>query len=361
MSVCKLVLLQFVAPVHFGELGIGIEETSERVRSDTLFSAWITVYARMFCSQAVADLLQCFLAQPEPENLPFRLSSTFLYRQVGDNTIYYLPKPLRFPKNYPAGKDDLQFSKTYKKLKYLPLQIWQRWYQGEGFTESDRTELIAKTANKSINNGSLSQAGTFNYGLGFQTTQVPKIAVDRVTRSTNLYHTGFVQFERKQNGSDIQSLSGLYFLLQFPEADKALENKLRAALNLLASEGLGGERSSGAGQFEFEWLELPKLWQQVVDFKGATHHSLMSLFWDSSIPKELADASFYEIQERGGWIGSPFSGVQMRRKATQMFTEGSVFPIAPRGKLADVTPPGFTAHKIYRNGISFSLPINVPA
>jgi len=350
MSVWKLARLNFGRnPAHFGEVGIGIEETSERVRSDTLFSALTNAYARLEGKTEVENLLQRFLQSSQP---PVRMSSTFIYRQNGEKSVYYLPRPLTLPKKYPQ-RNDLEFFKEYKKLKYLPLEIWQRWYQGEGFTESDRAELSAKTKNESNKDGSLCNSGAFDYGSAYKIAQLPKIAVDRVTRATNLYHTGLVQFQWEEG------LSGLYFLLQFPEADKALENKLRAALNLLGEDGLGGERSSGAGRFELEWLELPKLWQQVVDFKGATHHSLISLFWDSSIPKELADASFYEIQERGGWIGSPFSGVQMRRKATQMFTEGSVFPIAPGGKLADVTPSGFTAHKIYRNGISFSLPIKV--
>jgi CRISPR-associated protein Csm4 len=42
-----------------------------------------------------------------------------------------------------------------------------------------------------------------------------------------------------------------------------------------------------------------------------------------------------------------------------MFAEGSVFPFKPEGKLADVTPDGFTAHSVYRSGISVSLPIKI--
>ncbi len=70
--------------------------------------------------------------------------------------------------------------------------------------------------------------------------------------SSSLYHTGLVQFQWEK------SVSGLYFLLQFPQADKELENKRHAALYLLGEDGLGGERSSGAGRFEAEWLELPE-------------------------------------------------------------------------------------------------------
>ncbi|MEW6498366.1 MAG: type III-A CRISPR-associated RAMP protein Csm4, partial [Cyanobacteriota bacterium] len=163
----------------------------------------------------------------------------------------------------------------------------------------------------------------------------------------------------------IKSLSGLYFLIHFPKADAQLADKLQAALHLLGEEGLGGERSSGAGRFEVQWLDLPEIWQSILNLpEQSVHHCLISLFWDNE-PATLAqlitdtnDAS-YEIIERGGWIASPFSGRQLRRKMVRMFSEGSVFPARPVGKLADVKPAQFDTHQIYRNGIALSLPIKV--
>ncbi len=354
MNSWRLIKLKFRrSSAHFGELGIGIEETSERVRSDTLFSAWISAYARLFDKDEVEELLRNFREQPQP---PIRISSTFIYREDRERTIYYLPRPLKFPINYQKGtKEELEFFKTYKKRNYLPLEVWQRWYQGEGFLNSDAEELIAETKGKS--NGHLRQAGTFDYENSFKIGQQPKIAVDRVTRATNLYHTGFVQFETEKSNS------GLYFLLYFPQEDKQLENNLHAALNLLGEEGLGGERSSGAGRFEVDWLELPAIWQEVVKFSAQpVYHCLISLFWDdetSNLQQLITEKSSYEIQERGGWIASPFSGSQLRRQFIRMFAEGSVFPEIPQGKLADVTPRQFTTHPVYRSGISLSLPIQV--
>lgn len=354
MSKWKLVRLKFGRSVaHFGELGIGIEETSERVRSDTLFSAWMSTYAKLFGKDATTDLLQQFNTQPEP---PFRLSSTFIYRQLDGSTVYYLPRPLMFPPNYPVG-NDLEFTKAYKSLKYLPLEIWERWYQGDGFTKSDREELKAKT--KGVASGALSDAGTFDYSEAFKIYKVPKTAVDRTTRATNLYYTGVVQYRWQPNSNDsedVESLSGLYFLVHFLNSD--LENTFFTVLDFMGGEGIGGERSSGAGQFKIDWstCELTPHWQQVIEFSGANYHSLISLFWTN----ESTSAASYELQERGGWIASPCSdGRQLRRQSVQMFTEGSVFSAIPEGKLADVTPRSFTDHKVYRSGISLSLPIKV--
>ncbi len=347
MSIWKLVKLNFGnSPAHFGELGIGIEETSERVRSDTLFSAWVSAYARLFDKDRVEELLRTF-QNPTP---PARISSTFIYRQKGESTIYYLPRPLKSPTNYPQG-NDLEFFKTYKNLKYLPLEVWKVWYQGEGFTTSDRDEFIAETKRKA--QGRLRDLGTFDYKQTHKIGQQPKVAVDRITRATNFYHTGFVQFETGKN------FSGLYFLLYFSQKNPQLENELHAALEFLGEEGLGGERSSGAGRFEVEWLELCSMWRDVVNFSQGTHHTLMSLFWRSPLSEEFLENASYEIQERGGWIASPFSGIQLRRKFVRMFAEGSVFLKTPQGQLVNVTPKKFKAHSIYRSGISLSLPIKV--
>ena len=358
MSEWKLVRLNFGRnKVHFGRLGIGIEETNERLCSDSLFSALITAYARLFSAQEVSNLLEQFQT---PNNPPFRISSTFVYQQLEDKTIDYLPKPLRVPCNYP--NQDLQFAKTYKKLKHLPVDIWHTWYQKNGFissgNDSDSSELIQQAESKS--SGKLRQAGMFSYSNSFKTALLPKISIDRITAATNLYHTGFVQFNCQEKRK-----SGLYFLIQFPQANEKLESDFKAVLHLLAETGLGGERSSGAGQFQFEWLnfsQLSKTWQKVLNSPELTHHTLISLFWDSSITEDFLKDAAYEIQECGGWIAQS----NIRRKKVRMFAEGSVFAQKPQGELVDVTPaelidnagkPKF--HPIYRSGISLALPIKI--
>jgi CRISPR-associated protein Csm4 len=300
----------------------------------------------LFRKEGVEELLQLFPTKNQPQLIPpFRISSTFTYREVGENPIYYLPRPLKFPINYPD--DDLAFFKAYKKLNYLPLEIWQRWYQGTGFTTDDAQELENHTPDQT--QGKLVTAGTFDYSKACIIKQLPKIAIDRNTRATNIYHTGFVQFDWEKNPA------GLYFLLELSPEGEKLADKLQAALHLLGEEGIGGERSSGAGRFEVSWLELPENWQKVVNFQAGNHHTLMSLFWDSEISSDVLKNSSYEIQERGGWIAES----QLRRQMVRMFSEGSVFSAPPQGKLVDVKPEQFKKHSIYRSGISLSLPIKV--
>jgi CRISPR-associated protein Csm4 len=370
MNEWRLVRLDFGRiQAHFGELGIGLEETSERVRSDTLFSAWISAYARLY-GDRVEALLQQFpifsQGQSSTTEAPFSLSSTFVYHDKQENgktkTTYYVPRPYQFPPNYPI-EDDLEFTKTYKNLRFLPLEVWKRWYQGTGFsTAEDLPELIAETRKEASPFTSLKDAGTFAYKEAFKFYKVPKIAVDRTTRATNLYYTGFVQFQWGTNPS------GLYFLLRFnPTLESQQREELEQALYFLGEEGIGGERSSGAGRFTATWNPLPQEWEAAIYYRpdGESHqrYSLLSLFWDDTVTPEFLDESSYELHQRSGWIASP-SGRQRRRQVVPMFTEGSVFkPDQLTGKLVDVTPPGFeqqpNGHRIYRSGIALSLPIRV--
>ncbi|MFN7615359.1 MAG: type III-A CRISPR-associated RAMP protein Csm4, partial [Pseudanabaena sp.] len=164
MSKWKLVKLDFKNnPAHFGELGIGMEETSERVRSDTLFSALVISYARI--GKNVDTLLRRF----HQEEVPFRLSSSFIYREQDGKTTYFLPRPKYPPTNYPTG-DDLKIAKDYKKLNFLDLETWKNWYQNGSFNKD--AELPENF-----------------YSKCFDIDKQPKIAIDRNTRATNLYHT----------------------------------------------------------------------------------------------------------------------------------------------------------------------------
>lgn len=374
MSALRLIRLNFGQNMtHFGETGIGLESTSERVRSDALFSAWMSAYVRIFGKDNLEGLLAKFQPESAPlQHPPFRISSTFIYRQRQvsksgrSSTVItdYVPRPIAVPKRYPIT-DDLAFNKSYRKLSFLPLEIWQRWYQGNGMTPDDIRDLTFETVGQS--KGSLRRAGTFDYGTAFETQTVPKVSIDRTTRATNFYHTGFTRYH-----SQVDDLSGLYFLLHFPEANSELEHRLHAALELLGEEGLGGERSSGAGQFEiYEWSDLdqnnikklnkddPKTtclrrWHDVLAFEKGNHYNLISLFWQQVIePEWLGTSAQYAFLERGGWVAAH----QLRRKMVRMFAEGSVFSAKPLGQLADVTPEQFKVHKIYRSGIGFCLPI----
>ena len=368
----KLVRLDFGrSPTHFGKNGIGLESTDERVFSDTLFSAWVSTYARLFQEREVEKLpierlFEKFSTEKQP---PFRLSSTFVYRRQGDSFIDYLPMPVQRPLNYPSEPTkEMAIAKSFRVLRYLPLPIWQRWYQGTGFTEQDYKSISENAHEPKTKLHELGETGTFDYSSAFNSYDLPKVAIDRTNRATNFYHTGLTQFgwqTAKESDDGTDQRAGLYFLVDFSSTEAALENRLKAALHLLGEEGIGGERSSGAGRFDvLSWEPAPPIWQTVIAFES-NRHSLISLYWDESVPESLlGEDACYSLVERGGWIASPWSGRQLRRRKIHMFAEGSVFTDRPVGQLANVTPPEFETspgvyrpHPIYRSGIALSLAI----
>jgi len=75
------------APFHFGERGIGQEETAEFPHSDTLFAALISAWRLMY-DQAEFD--RCIAEVTQVNDTPhLRLSSAFPY--IGE--VYFLPRP----------------------------------------------------------------------------------------------------------------------------------------------------------------------------------------------------------------------------------------------------------------------------
>ncbi len=95
MAKWQLVKLDFAEnPVHFGEVGIGLEFTSEHLHSDTFFSAWFSAYAQLYSDQQIKHLFDRFLTSSPP----FQISSTFVYGQDKNNEcVYYLPILLQQP------------------------------------------------------------------------------------------------------------------------------------------------------------------------------------------------------------------------------------------------------------------------
>ena len=85
----------------------------------------------------------------------------------------------------------------------------------------------------------------------------------------------------------------------------------------------------------------------------------LALYWPTSA--ELAAGALdgparFDLVTRYGWLSSP-EGRAVRRKEVRMVSEGSLLnpDAVPRGALADTTPDGFTAYRVYRYGLAFSI------
>lgn len=290
------VKLNIQSPLHIGKEGLGMEDSSVMLHSDTLYSAIYSAWTELF--------------QIEGE-LPIRSSSAYPY--VKD--IYFFPKPgLPAPGFEDAEKRD-SYAKDVKKAAFVDFDTFQYWINGETI---DFERMKEKN----------------NLLKSFVVSTVrPRITLDRITHDSSPYFIGEVHFDRSAD-------CGLYFVV---DTDPDNWDKLNRVMVYLGESGIGGERSSGYGKFTPFFLDDFKL-PSVVD--GGRHLTLSLI-----LPRDKEEATkaiSYRLLRRSGWSKNT------PHKQVHMFAEGSVFSTPVEGKTAIVADVG---HPVYRYGRSFLVKV----
>lgn len=293
------VKLFFTAPLHAGELGLGMEETASIIHSDTLYGAIHKAWHRLYTTEGP---------------LPFKLTTAFPF--VGKT--YYLPKPRLVP---PGFENDHELRETYAKAVkdtgYLALDTFGCWLKNcsvDYLKMVEENELLGKH---------------------IKVEGRPRVTVDRLDCSSALYHVSAVHFR--------QGKAGLYFLVDCSEDCFV---KLQSVVRLLEEEGLGGERSSGYGRFAAEFIKdftLPEC-------SAGKRFVSLSLYHPASQEEFRGALASYQLLIRGGWTESNKGNRTIKRII--MFSEGSVFNKQVEGMVQDVSPSGY-AHPVWRFGRAF--------
>ncbi len=342
---------------HFGLRGVGVEETATFCPADTLFSA-LCLTLREWESDGNQELeawLEGFppLSESGP---PLRLSSAFPY--AGE--VLFFPKP-RVPANLPAETRQTK-AKELKKIDYVSQGILKAWLAQTDLNAQVDDDLFLHGGRVWVTRDELGEleafrdSGTKEHRMWATQTR-PRVTVDRATSRSSIYQAGVVGFRPG---------AGLFTLVEFldGEVEEARE-RLSAQLEVLGHSGLGGERSSGYGQFE------PKKPQPFDGFGAADGELFLTLAPYHPTPAEVeagvlgADAA-YELLTRRGWVGSP-EGLHLRRRPVRLLGEGSVLHDVGQtsyGDLADVTPreggEAMLSHRVWRYGIAFPVPAARP-
>lgn len=310
LQLCKLT---FKSPLHLGERENIREGTEIFIHSDTLFSAFCHNYLLLYGKPKLELILEKILNRDPP----FLITSSFPW---WNNSLYF-----------PIPKNQIPKDKKAKKILFIEKIGFGRLLSGEKI-ENLVAEKVKTIPTEEGNNP-------------WEVTNAPRIGLSRLTNQPGDRYFHFGEVFYKEN-------SGLFFLIEFK--DKNFEKEFVATFNLMADEGIGGDRSSGRGLFkkpEFGALEinLPE------------NDSIVSLSLYHPTDDELFDItnSYYELIERKGYIYSPHSQ-SLRRKSVRMFSEGSVFASKKKGDIADVTPELFEGHhRVFRYGLCFALPCKV--
>lgn len=337
---------------HLGEREKWSEGSIIYFPADTIFSA--LCHAHLLLYGEVDNFINEFI-ETEP---PFLLSSAFPCTK--DDYFFPLPKnkfmlledidkltKINREKHGASAGMDL---KKIKKIQYVSLEGLNLLLAG-----ATLIDLIIKSFDDPeiktfpvVFEGSLREKEKRLEKL-WSTENVPRIALNRLTShpGENFFHFGLVHYGEE---------SALFTVVKLIRPE--WESKLKAMFYLLSHEGIGGDRTCGKGLFkkpEFNEINLP------IIHEGDGVYCL-SPYFPAPLERSGLAQGYYELEERKGYIFSPF-GRSLRRRSVRVFREGSVFPrdTERRGSLIDLTPDAFKVHKVYRYALLFSLPCYVEA
>lgn len=330
---------------HFGQHGLGQEQTMAAMPSDSLFAALVARMARTHGTAAVEEFCQPFV-EGKP---PFVLSSTFPF--AGD--VRFLPAPL-------IGRTDAEEvgvqAKKLKKVKYVSEGLFLSLLKGALLVKLydpkhtlQNEEILASPEDFNRLPPALQQKDAEIW----QTRQRPRVALDRSSSASNLFHIGEVRFAAG---------CGLWFAVRWLAQDPALKKTFSNLLHDLADSGFGAERAVGMGLAKVQpmtTLDLPdvnRAWVTLSRYLPAQDEM-----------SGLADErSAYSIKTVGGWLDSP-QNMGQRRRAVHLLEEGSVIGLKPErtvpGQIVDVQPRYKTngetveplGHKVYRSGFALAV------
>ena len=328
---------------HFGERGIGIEETAFFPHSDTLFAALISAWRFIYDKNTLTSLEEGVTTFQETP--PFRLSSGFPYA----GTVYFLPRPAI---SLEGQRDDRKLGKAV---------VYLSWQQAENLINSSTPDLVHRA--NTLMDGQVwldaldqlvleqifGQVDRSRIRLWHGQATRARVTVDRVSSASALYYEGSVQYAPD---------CGFYALAQIH--DERYRRPLEDGLRFLGEQGLGGRRSVGLGQFDLA------VYDETPPMAPVTNHNyywLLSLY-HPTLPEVsqlnvLSDAR-YNLVARRGWLYSP-DGVGQRRRGIRMLTEGSLLTQPANGDVVDVHPVNVAAthqlpHAVWRSGLALTIP-----
>lgn len=344
----KAIILKVKPGTQF-RLGEGNKDTvSSIIHSDTLFSAMTNVYESVYNEGSVfVELVR------KSEVL---ISSCFPCLEIENELIYFIPKPdlLNLEKEY---------SKKYKKIEFVSISCLKTIAdnikqndKGNHFLEFDffnNSEFIIIGDAFLINKNEVKLPERFLSSASLvKTHTTPKNKARFETQEDTIYYEANVQLSPMYDEQGKVIAKTHYYFLLNEKLDDDSRKKLYTAVNILADEGLGGERSAGKGLFE----DVSVREFNHLDNLNSKFRFSLSLINPAS-NEEFNSFLTYDIIKRGGGSIGIEGNASNERKQIRMIKEGAVLKASVKGQIVDISPENnFYKHKIFRNGTSFLIP-----
>jgi CRISPR-associated protein Csm4 len=309
---CDIIKLHFTAPLHLADARPDTyARSAAMLHSDSLKSALFAA----ICALGIQG------NAPKESFDAFRVSSCFPFFQ----DTFFFPRPfaqLAIERTNEPGE-----AKKIKKIKWLEKSIFEK------------TAAAAE--------------------LPFQDLQSDGEFLLPAGRSVQKLYVKNIQQRKGDNPFEIERLhfapgAGLYFFVHY-DADAA-RAAVHSGLRLLADTGIGTDRSSGNGFFEFTsekmLLRLPE---------NATHRMNLSLYVpDYSSGLDWMSQAAYSLVRRTAFVaGSSLPALRNQRSRTiHALGEGSILPAAANhaGSIVNLAPETNFPHPVWRDGRPFLIP-----
>lgn len=360
--------LTFHGGFHIGVRGVNLEESGVTIPSDSLFAALLEAFIR------TGGDAEAFIRPFREGSPPFLLTSAFPF--AGKVLFFPMPIPLDrwFSPETLRGR-----AKGLKRIAFLSEGLFRRMLAGERMDQwlfpAEDTEpthgvalqggrfwLAADEARelpKQMQVDSMTRKSiplrALRHHRVYDTHQVPRVTVDRISSASSIFHAGRVSFSPG---------CGLWFGIRWqkPEAPVSpsaysFQNAFQQSLSVLADDGLGGERTVGYGGFQWEEtppLELPDPAEGGLIWLLSRYHPC-----DRELPTALTASPGYALTAVAGWLRT-WQGAAQRRQRLWLVAEGSLVYAAGAGPWGDLTdvrpryrnPDGDLPHPVWRYGLA---------
>lgn len=340
-------------PFHFGQRGVGLNETTVTLPADTLFSALCMALATLYGPTGLTRFLGRFPTATNPIIPPLRLSSLMPYWGAVD----LLPMPKLQPR---LTTLPLEKRKLFKRIAWVSSTVFRHLAAGEdlitipGLLDQNYLPYTVQGGQVWVSKAEQTNMGGEVATL-WQTDIRPRVTVDRVTGASAAFSSG---------GLYLNEGVGLYALLRWETAvDESLLAEVKAGFRTLGEQGIGGERAYGYGHFTtaFAAIDLPG-WGAAAPY----YTTLSPYLPQQSERGVLSGYARYAITLRRGWLSLPGYS-NLRRPTVRMIETGAILSAseekAPLGYLADATPEPMrnSGITIYRYGLAWPVPIAAQA
>jgi CRISPR-associated protein Csm4 len=325
VSLVQLFYLHFLAPVRIGAGAAG--DASRDFPSDTISAALVVAAAELGGERVPPDELAALAREP-----PWIVSSLLPWVGLAGRPIRFVPRPADRHLGE-RGRD-----RPFRDVAYVSLGLLRAPFARPVVS---RCGSLAATPEEA--GDELAQVSWRRSAARASAT------IDRATGAASPFHLEELAMGMGAN-------AGAWLAVR---ADSAADiDFVRVLLGHLADSGIGADRARGLGRFEIVRSAL-----ELLDEAEDPDRVRLLLGYaspDAGLEEALQDRrARYTVVRRDGVAHGAFGALGVRRRSLRLLGPGSVIPDrgAAVGATRDVTPDGFEAHRIWRDGRTLALPL----